>query len=119
MLPDWRSYLWNASDACADVIRITHGVDAVRFRMDKDLHRLAERYLEIVGEALRQYESLEPGAQGKIPAIRNWINLRNVIAHGYERIDYDIIWNICRSTVPDLKSKIDALAGERQGEQLR
>jgi uncharacterized protein with HEPN domain len=113
MLPDCRSYLWNAADACADVIRITAGVDAKRFWLERDLHHPAERYLEIVGEALRQYESCEPNAHDKVPAIRNWINLRNVIAHGYERIDYDILWNIGRNTVPDLKREIDALAGER------
>jgi uncharacterized protein with HEPN domain len=78
--------------------------------MDQDSRRLVERYLEIVGEALRQFEHAEPTSAGRITALRSFVNLRNVIVHGYERVDYEIIWAICRDDIPKLSTELNNLA---------
>ena len=33
---------------------------------------------------------------------RNTIALRNVIAHRYEQVDYEILWDIIQTVLPDL-----------------
>lgn len=64
-------------------------------RDDLDTNRLLAlslvRLLEIVGEAANRIDPLERSKYPMIP----WkpiIGLRNRLIHGYESVDYDIIW---------------------------
>jgi uncharacterized protein with HEPN domain len=110
MRPRSRSYVWNAAEACTDVLRVVHGTTFDQFLRDKDSRRLVERYLEIVGEALRQFEHAEPELASGIASLRGFVDLRNVIVHGYERVDYAIIWAICRDDIPKLRIDLGDLA---------
>ena len=58
-----------------------------------------ERQLEILGEAMRRLEKLDASLVKKISDYREIINLRNVIAHGYDEIDDDIIWQIVTASL--------------------
>jgi uncharacterized protein with HEPN domain len=48
--------LWDVAAACSDIARITNSSTFDAFLSEQDIRRLVERYLEIVGEALRQLE---------------------------------------------------------------
>jgi uncharacterized protein with HEPN domain len=109
MRPDSRSYIWSAAEAAADIIRIVQSISLDQFLVDKDCRRLVERYLEIVGEALRQLASAEPEMAGRITSLRGFVGLRNIIAHGYERVDYALIWAICRDDIPKLQAELSDL----------
>jgi uncharacterized protein with HEPN domain len=52
----------------------------------------AERQLGIIGEALNSARRLEPALSDKIPNLQDWVSLRHFIAHQYDRIDMQIIW---------------------------
>lgn len=80
----------------------------------KDARRLIERYLEIVGEALRRFELAEPAAVPRIPDLRQWVNLRNAIVHGYDSIDDEIIWRVCQDSTPLLRTEIELWLGESE-----
>ena len=65
------------------------------------------RLLELVGEAAARVAGEERARYEGLP----WaevIGMRNRLIHGYDAIDFDVVWRIVREDLPDL---IDALEG--------
>jgi uncharacterized protein with HEPN domain len=106
MRPEGKKLLWDVAESCADVQRITKSISFEEYLGQRDTARLVERYLEIIGEALRQFEHAEPTLAVHVTALRRWVDLRNVIAHGYDFLDDQIIWDVCRNSVPSLREEI-------------
>ena len=69
----------------------------------------AERLLEIIGEAMKVATRTDPTHVVETIEIRHAISLRNRIAHDYDGIDDQIIWDAVRVNIPDLKQQIEAL----------
>lgn len=109
MPPKGRKLLWDVIESCSAILRITESVSFEEYLSNEDTRRLIERYLEIIGEALRQFEHAEPHLAQGVSALRRWVDLRNVIAHGYASLDDQIIWDTCRNAVPSLHDEISKL----------
>lgn len=73
------------------------------------LHKL----LEIIGEAVNQAIKAEPEIASSIPDARRYIAVRNQITHGYDSVDYTIIWQICTERIPSLAVALDTLLTEQ------
>ena len=56
--------------------------------------------LEILGEAVRRLEALDPSLARRISEHRRVIAFRNIIAHGYDGLDDDIVWQIVTGKLP-------------------
>ena len=69
----------------------------------------AERLLEITGEALKVATRTDPTHVVETIEIRHAISLRNRIAHDYDGIVDQVIWDAVRMNIPDLKQQIEAL----------
>lgn len=105
----------------ADVIRLTHmlrhskeavQLAAGRTRADLDADRLFNlalvRLLEIVGEAASR---VTPAARSQYSAIP-WpqiVGLRNRLIHGYDAVDFDILWDIIQIDLPPLIVQLQAI----------
>jgi len=63
-----------------------------------------ERQLGIIGEAVNQYDKLNPTSFLKNTV--QIIGLRNRIVHAYDSIDNTIIWAIIHNHLTDLKSEV-------------
>lgn len=68
-----------------------------------------ERQLEIIGEALNVARRLAPELANKFPTIHEWIALRHIIAHAYDRIDHQIIWDTSVLDLPQLIATLHML----------
>lgn len=80
-----------------------------RSRGDLDSDRLLSlavvRLLEIVGEAASRVPAEERARRPGIP----WssiVGLRNRLIHGYDDVDYDIVWEIATTDLPLLLSQL-------------
>ena len=64
------------------------------------------RLIELVGEAARK---VTPGLCAKHPEIpwQQIIGTRDRLAHGYIEIDYDVIWRIVRTDLPNLIKQLE------------
>ena len=69
----------------------------------------AERELEIMGEALNRLCRLDNDTFAEIENGPKIIGMRNVLAHGYDVVDYRIIWNALESDLPRLMQEISKL----------
>ena len=78
-----------------------------------DLRQAAiERHLEVIGEALRRIADDDPPTLNRIDASRGFIGLRNVIAHGYDRLVQRRIWEAVTQELPVALTEVDELLEE-------
>jgi uncharacterized protein with HEPN domain len=68
------------------------------------VQRAVERELKILGKAARKISEEFRQANFDIDW-RNIINLRNIIAHRYDRVEADTLWNIIVTVLPGLLSQ--------------
>ena len=68
-----------------------------------------ERELEIIGEALKRLERTDERLFEQIENGRKIIGMRNVLAHGYDIIDYRILWSTVTFDIEPLDKQIKCL----------
>src|ERR1035437_5908582 len=74
------------------------------YSTDKMLRRAIEREFEIIGEAMKRIENLDPTLN--ISSKKKIINMRNRVIHGYDKIDDELIWGTIIRHLPILKIEI-------------
>ena len=110
-----------------DQARLRHMLDHVveaatiaqgKTRSDLDADRLLNlsvvRLLEIVGEAAGRVSQETKDAHPQVP----WpeiVGLRNRLIHGYDAVDFDILWSIVRDDLPPLIAALKIALGEKDG----
>jgi uncharacterized protein with HEPN domain len=72
---------------------------------DLSFRRHAERVIEPIGEACTRLPAEIRDANPEIPW-REIIGMRNWLAHGYDGIDYDILWDTISKHAPELSARI-------------
>jgi uncharacterized protein with HEPN domain len=100
--------LWDMAQAIANINEVVSDTDREQFLANWREQSIIERQLEILGEAARR---ISEKFQQEHPDM-NWrqiIGLRNVIAHQYDRIEPDLIWEIITSDLLGLYQKIQQL----------
>jgi len=83
-----------------------------RQRADLDNDRLLDlaltRLLEIIGEAANRVPEEVQEAHPEI-AWGQIISLRNRLIHGYDSIDFDILWAILQDDLPELIENLEKI----------
>jgi uncharacterized protein with HEPN domain len=81
--------------------------DFFQFRDQVVVKRAVERNLEIIGEAVRSILDIDP--ECRISSARKIVGLRNILAHGYDGVDDELLWAILQRDIPVLKKEVDLL----------
>ena len=100
-------------DHAREAVAIVSG----RARTDLDTDRILQlaltRVVEIVGEAASRVSAESRARYLDIPW-RDVINVRSRIVHGYDSVDYDIVWRIIVEELPVLIAALErALPGHK------
>jgi len=95
-------YLWDVQRAGQRIIRFTSGRTYDDYIADDMLHSAVERQFEIIGEALVQLRRRTPDVVALIPDLPQIIGFRNVLAHNYDGVDYEEVWNTVVDDLPRL-----------------
>ena len=92
-------------DAINEIFRFTQNSSSVFY--DNDLvKRAVSKDFEIIGEAAARLSSVFKSKYPETP----WQKIkdfRNVLVHDYFDIDYDAMWQIIETRLPELKSQIE------------
>ena len=97
-----------------------HGREAMaladgRRRVDLDLDRMLElsltRLMEILGEAARRVPDDFRARYPNVPW-RQTTDLRNVLIHDYDTVDFDVLWRIVQERLPPLVRQLEAIIVE-------
>ncbi len=73
------------------------------------LRSAIERQFEIIGEALNRLDKSDRQVGDQISNKGQIIAFRNVLIHGYDRVDDRVVWNIVRQNLPTLHNEVVAL----------
>lgn len=106
---DIREPLLDILEAISDLENFTEGRSLEDFRQNRLLQAAVERKFEIIGEALTRVRALDPDLMVRITDANRIIGMRNIIAHGYDVIDADIMWSALRDHLPALRSEVELL----------
>ena len=79
-----------------------------QFQADRRTYRAVEREFEIMGEAARNLSESFRAAHPEIPW-KSIIGQRNVLAHEYGHIRYDLLWQAITGHLPALIAQIERL----------
>ncbi|MEX2657025.1 MAG: HepT-like ribonuclease domain-containing protein [Balneolales bacterium] len=103
---DVQKLLVDIRTACEEIIQFTEGKNIDDFKKDRILQLALERQFEIIGEAIFRLDRIDhENLTIKIPEYPKIIGFRNVIAHGYDIIDYDVLWDFAKERVQELLEK--------------
>lgn len=94
-------------EACDQLIEHVTG-DRDRFDSDPVVQAAAQRWLEIIGEAAARLSDEFKTAHPNIPW-RDLVGMRNILAHGYFRVDGDVMWAAIAGDVPALRRSLQAI----------
>ena len=105
MRRDHELYLEDIKEAVRKIINFTDGLSFEEFLKDEKCTDAVIRNLEVIGEAAK---NIPPEIKNGYPGVewRKISDLRNLIAHEYFGIDYEIIWDIVQNKLPDLREII-------------
>lgn len=105
---DPRKTLQQMLDYAEEAVNLCEGKTRVDLDNDRLLNLALVRLLEIIGEAANR---IPLDFQSKHPQIA-WlliISLRNRLIHGYDQVDFDILWLIVKKDLPDLIMTLKSL----------
>lgn len=112
MRRDPAAHLRDAEHAAGLALQFVEG----RAREDLDADALllaAVKYeVQIVGEALNQLARLDPAFASRIPDLSSIVGLRNILVHGYAKVNLHRLWRVLHEDVPVLRSHLQALLRE-------
>jgi len=109
MQPEIRKYLYDVRQACETLLDFIRNKSLQDYNADLLLRSGVERQLMIIGEALNQAYQLDPALSESVGNIREIINLRNVIVHGYAIVENETIWGIIEDDLPQLYKEVKLL----------
>jgi uncharacterized protein with HEPN domain len=112
MQPDSPKYLEDIRDAAAFVLEVTRDIDLPQYLENRLLSQAVERNFEIIGEALNRLRRTDPKTADHIGETPRIVAFRNILAHGYDTIDHEIVWHLIRQDLPDLLQTVEHLLKE-------
>ncbi len=101
-----KKYLFDILEAIKDIENFTKGLSYSDFNENGMAQAAAERKFEIIGEALNRIKYFESSVLNNISEHHRIIGFRNILAHGYDDVDNEIVWNAIKNHLPKLKKEI-------------
>ncbi|QQR73721.1 MAG: DUF86 domain-containing protein [Holophagales bacterium] len=109
MLPESRSALEKVVELAALLDDRIAGRSLPDYENDGDLQAIAERHLITIGEALARVARKDPALFAQLPEGREVVDFRNVLVHGYDIIDQEVVWSALTQDLQRLAAAARAL----------
>lgn len=103
-------------DAAEKAINFTKGIRRAELDQDEKLALALVRLIEIIGEAAAKV-STELQTRSRTVSWKEIVGTRNRLIHGYEEVDFDIVWKIIEGDLPGLISELRILLKGEEGSE--
>ncbi len=106
-----RDYLGHMLEAIERIDRYTDDMDEVAFLQDEMAQDAVIRNFEILGEASHNIESNFPDFAATHPELPLAFayQMRNAVAHGYFKVDFEIVWKTIQNELFGLHAQVQAI----------
>lgn len=95
-------------DHAKEAFELVQGKTRTDLDSDRLLNLAMVRLLEVIGEAANQVPKQKQAQYPEIP----WpeiVALRNRLIHGYDSVDFDILWQIVTQDLPSLIAALEKI----------
>jgi uncharacterized protein with HEPN domain len=93
-------------DICGDIEEFAQGRDTDDDSLERMRYLAIERLFELLGEALKRALTADPSLIEALPHAHQIISMRNRLAHEYDNIDLDTVWDAADNHVPVLSKRV-------------
>ncbi|HUT35509.1 MAG TPA: HepT-like ribonuclease domain-containing protein [Planctomycetota bacterium] len=108
-----KKLLEDMRQAATLILEFTAGKAFDDYACDALLRSAVQRQFEIIGEALSRLARRDPATASRITERRQVVSFRNVLIHGYDIVDDQVVWDVVCHKLPTLLAEVKALLGER------
>ena len=107
-LPEYLGHIVQAIDR---VHRYVADMHETSFLQDEKTQDAVIRNFEVIGEASNNIKKYHPDFASQHPEVPlNFAyEMRNALAHGYFKIDFEVVWTTINADLPELRSQVAAL----------
>lgn len=105
---DLRDYLEHIQQAIGRIQRYLHDIDHAGFLANEEKQDAVIRNLEIIGEAAGKIQRHFPDFATEHPdfPLKAAYGTRNALAHGYFKVDLDVVWKTVERDLPELEVQV-------------
>lgn len=104
-----KKLLYDIEQAVALIVEFTTGKTFEDYATSALLRSAVERQFEIIGEALNRLKRIDEETIEKITDHQRIIGFRNILAHGYDIVSAEIVWDIVQNRVAVLQQEIEQI----------
>ena len=101
-------YLGHILEAIAQIQNYCEDIDEVSFLENRMIQDAVIRNFEIIGEASKNIERVAPefvAAHPELPLAFAY-DMRNLLAHGYYKVDVTVVWKTIERDLPYLQQQV-------------
>ncbi|HIC49717.1 MAG TPA: DUF86 domain-containing protein [Dehalococcoidia bacterium] len=104
-------YLNHILESIARIERYVEGFDHDSFLNNELIQDAVIRNMEIIGEASRNVERYYPDFANQHSDVPFSIayEMRNALAHGYFKVDFEVVWKTIERDLPELENSLERL----------
>jgi uncharacterized protein with HEPN domain len=95
-------------DHAVEAVEMARGHSRADLDRDRQLNLALVRLVEIIGEAAKRVGQATQEAHPQVPWTQI-IGTRNRLIHGYDRVNFDILWRIVSDELPSLIEQLQAI----------
>ncbi len=99
-------------DHAIEAVEMTRGRTRADLDTDRMLNLSLVRLLEVVGETASRVPEEFRARHASVPW-RQTVGMRNRLIHGYDTVNFDILWAIIEKDFPLLIEQIRVIVGEK------
>jgi len=104
--------LTDVVESCDAITEYVRNTTFEQFAATRMMRAAVERELITIGEAIGAILKIDDSLETDVSDPRGIIDLRNVLVHGYRRLDPRTIWTIALTEVPVLLAEVRRLLAE-------
>ena len=109
MRRDPKCFLWDIQQATEAILEYVSGKAFEDYEQLRMLRSAVEREFVTIGEATNRLASQDEQLAAEITNHQKIIALRNVIAHEYDDVRNDLIWNVIQNDLQILHAEVTGL----------
>ncbi len=98
-------------DHAVEAVKMIHGHARSDLDQDRKLNLALVRLVEIIGEAAAHVSEAERRRYSLIPW-EDIVGMRNRVVHGYDEVDFDILWDVVELHLPPLIIELGTAIGK-------
>jgi uncharacterized protein with HEPN domain len=114
MSHEFLDFVEDILDGMIKAEELLEGVSYTQFENDYRINFAVVRALEIIGEATKR---LPEELRQRYPGIpwKGMAGMRDRIIHGYDNVDLQIVWDVVKRDIPEIKPKIKQILIDYEG----